>query len=402
LVALSLLAACAPERSASGPPLVLTGLPEPEVRLARALDAFEQLALWHDTSGSASGDVVPTGLIRRWNQGVRVRVAGNTSSSEREYTLRQLRAVAEIAGLSITLLEGEGTDETFRVQFFPEYGAPPGIPSAGCLARFWWNGAGAITRVELYIRSGMRGFGRCVSHEMLHGFGFPAHPHDLRSVMSYTNEGFDDFTEIDRTALRALYRGGVNPGFYHLPALLAARDFLAREMALVPAGGDASALGRPVLDRAVARLRAFAEGPGDRTGIVRGQLGNAYWFGQYVAQDRAEGQRWWALGAERGHADSRFRLGLAVRDAEPTRGLELLREAARQLHPTAMLETGRMTRDGRGRAADPVEARAWLGLAAERNAQGAAAERDQIERQLDAGQVARARARMAELVPPAR
>jgi hypothetical protein len=115
LVALSLLAACAPERSASGPPLVLTGLPEPAVRLARALDAFEQLALWHDTSGFASGDVVPTGLIRRWNQGVRVRVAGNTSSSEREYTLRQLRAVAEIAGRSITLLEGEGTDESFRV-----------------------------------------------------------------------------------------------------------------------------------------------------------------------------------------------------------------------------------------------------------------------------------------------
>lgn len=402
LVVLLTLAACTPERSASGPPLVLTGLPEPEQRLARALDAFEQLALWHDTSGSASGDVVPTGMIRRWNQGLRVRVAGNSSTNERELTLRQLRAVAEIAGLSIAMLEGEGTDENFRIQFFPEYGAPPSIPNAGCLARYWWSGTGAITKVELYIRSGMRGFGRCVSHEMLHGFGFPAHPHELRSVMSYTYQGLDDFTELDRTALRTLYRGGVNPGFYHLPALLAARDFLAREMALVPAGGDASALGKPVLDRAIVRLRAFAEGPGDRSGIVRGQLGNAYWFGQYVAQDRAEGMRWWARADERGHADSRYRLGLAVRDADPARGIDLLLAAAGQGHNTAMLEAGRMLRDGRGRAADPVEAHAWLGLAAARNAQGAAAERDALAGRLTAEQLERARTRAGQLVPAQR
>jgi hypothetical protein len=388
------LGSCAPDRSA-GPPLVLSGLPEPEARLARALDAFEQLTLWREASGAAGGNLEPTGGLRRWNQALRVRLSGNSSSNERTLLLRYLEEAAAIAGLEVRMLEGAGTDENFKIEFFPEYMAPPVLQGAGCVARSWWNGQGALTRVELYIRSGSRGYARCVSHEILHGFGFPAHPHDLHSVMSYTHQGFSDYTAIDKETLKLLYNAELRPGLFHLPAMVAARQVLAREMGL----GDPEALARPVLDRAVARLRAFAEGPGDRTGVVRGQLGNAYWFGQYVAQDRAEGQRWWTLGAERGHADSRYRLGMAVRDADPARGFDLVAAAAGQAHPSAMLEAGRMLRDGRGRTADPVEAQAWFIAGAERNAQGAAADRDALAGRLDADQQARARARAGQLVP---
>jgi TPR repeat protein len=88
-----------------------------------------------------------------------------------------------------------------------------------------------------------------------------------------------------------------------------------------------------------------------------------------------------------------------VRDADPARGFDLVAAAAGQAHPSAMLEAGRMLRDGRGRTADPVEAQAWFIAGAERNAQGAAADRDALAGRLDADQQARARARAGQLVP---
>lgn len=400
-----LLAACTPDRVASGPPLVLSGLPEPEQRLARALDAFEQLTLWRDLSGMAAGPVVPTGGVRRWNEDLRVRFEGQASTRERETVLRLLKEAADLARLNVNILDGAGTNENFKIVFFPEYGAPPGFANAGCLARSWYAGGGGIARVELFIRAGIRDFSGCVSHELLHGFGFPAHPHELNSVMSYVRGGINEFTEIDRTALRALYRGRVTPGMYHLPAMAAARQFLAEEMGLVPAGGDSSALARPVMDRALARLRDQAAGPARNAADLAAQLGNAYWFGHYVAVDRAEGVRFWRAAAQKEHADARYRLGLAARDGSGTaqdaaEAARLIGLAAAQNHGNAMLEFGRIVRDGRGRDADPVEAHAWFAVAAGRNVAGAAAERDALAGRMSADQLGAARARAAQLSPP--
>jgi TPR repeat protein len=372
-----------------------------EAKLSAALDAFEQLTLWRESSGAAGGNLEPTGGIRRWNRELRVRVAGRSSSSELAIVMKYLREATEIAGLRMTLLEGEGTDENFKIEFFPENMAPPVMQAAGCLARTWWAGSGEFTRVELFIRSGSRDFSRCVSHELLHGLGMPAHPHDLNSVMSYTRRGFSDFTEIDKASLRLLYRPEIRPGLFHLPALLAARQVLAAEMAL----GDPAALARPALDRALQRLRDYVQTGQRNAPAIAAQLGNAYWFGQYVAADRAEGVRFWRMAAEKEHADARYRLGLAARDGsgmarDEAEALRWLGLAAAQNHSTAMLELGRMTRDGRGRAADPVEAHAWLGLAAERNVAGAAAERDALGGRLSPEQLTAARARATQLAPP--
>lgn len=373
-----------------------------EAKLSAALDAFEQLALLRDSSGAASGDVNSTGQILRWNQALRVRVAGRSSSSELSLTLRSLNAAAEIAGLQVQMLEGEGTDENFRVVFFPENAAPPGMEAAGCMTRSW--GGAAFTRVELWLRSGSRGFTRCVNHELLHGFGFPGHPHTLDSVMSYSNRGATDWTAIDRYSLKVLYKARFVPGSFHLPAMVVARQYIAEDMGIVAAGGDTSHLARPVMDKAVARLRDQAAGRAPNAAAIAAQVGNAYWFGHYVAVDRAEGVRFWRMGAERENAEARYRLGLAARDGsgmarDAAEAARLLGLAAAQNHGNAMLEFGRIVRDGVGRGADPVEAHAWFAVAAERNVQGAAGERDALGGRLSPEQLAAARARMSELAP---
>lgn len=371
-----------------------------EAKLSAALDAFEQLTLWREASGAAGGNLEPTGGIRRWNRELRVRVAGRSSSSELAIVMKYLREATEIAGLRMTVLEGEGTDENFKIEFFPEYMAPPVLQGAGCVARSWWGGSGEYTRAELHIRSGSRGFARCVSHEILHGLGIPAHPHNLHSVMSYTQQGFSDYTEIDKASLRLLYRAEVRPGLFHLPAMVAARQILAAEMGL----GDPAALARPILDRSVQRLRDYV-GTGQRNApAIAAQLGNAYWFGHHVAVDRAEAVRFWRLAADKENAEARFRLGLALRGGEGIardegEALRWLGLAAAQNHSIAMLEMGRMARDGVGRPADPVEAHAWLALAAERNASGAAAQRDALAARLTPDQLAASRARAAQLAP---
>jgi TPR repeat protein len=375
-----------------------------EAKLSAALSAFEQLTLWRDSTGAAGGVLEATGQIRRWDQPLRVRVVGRSSSSERSIVLRSLTEAAEIAGLQIEMLEGEGTDENFRISFFPENAAPPRMQSAGCATFYSWTGSGRLTRADLDIRSGSRGFSRCVNHEMLHAFGFPGHPHALDSVMSYSSSGKTEWTAIDRYLLKVLYKARFVPGAFHLPAMVAARQYIAEDMGLVAAGGESAHLARPVMDRAVAQLRDHAAGPGRNAPAIAAQLGNAYFFGHYVAVDRAEAVRFWRVAADKENADARFRLGSAARDgegmarddAEAARWLGL---AAAQNHNAAMLALGRMLRDGRGRAADPVEAHAWLSLAAERNAQGAAADRDALAARLSPDQVAASRRRAAELAP---
>ncbi len=378
-----------------------------EAKLSAALDAFEQLTLWRDSSGMASGTLEPTGGILRWNNALRVRVVGRSSSNERASTLKFLRQAAEIAGLTITVEEGDGRGENFRIEFFPEYSAPPMIQNAGCLTRYWHSN-GMIVRVELYIRSGSRGFDRCVSHEMLHGFGFPAHPHELRSVMSYTQQGFNDFTEIDKMALSTLYHPSIRPGMPHLQAMVAARQILAERMEVVPAGGNTTRLSWPVMDRAVARLRELAEGNSRAAATAAIQLSTAFSLGHYVAVNRSEANRYVRQAADRGTPEAQFMVGSMMSErGNPLRddkaAVIYLEKAAVQNHAGAMFVLGGLLASGRGREADPVAAYAWFMLAAERNVREAAMARDNFSANLSAAQIAEAKARAEKLVPqPAR
>lgn len=378
-----------------------------EAKLSAALDAFERMALWRVATGLPTGALESTGGIIRWQQPLRVRMAGRSSSSERSFLLKVLNQAAELANLAIVVENGARSGENFKIEFFPEYGAPPIIPDAGCLARTW-HIQGIMTRVELYIRTGSREYTRCILRAMLHGFGIPGHPNDLDSVLSFTRHGISRFTEADVTTLRTLYHSSVWPGMPHLEAMVAARKLLAERMGLIPAGGDASGLARLTMDRSVVRLRASAEGSGRPAAIAAIQLGIAYSRGNYVRTYRDEANRYMRLAGDGGIPEFQYIVGsMFLEWVSPLRddkaAAHYLEKAALQNHADAMFLLARLLASGRGREFDPVAAYAWFSLAADRKVRGAATARDNLSANLSAAQIAEAKSRAEKFVPqPAR
>jgi len=402
-----------------------------ETNLSTALGVFEQMTLWRDSSEMTSDAPEPTGGILRWHNGLRVRLVGASSSNERAAVLKYLNEAAALANLSIAIEDGEGSGGNFRIEFLPQFKGPPVMQPTGCFPRdriTWGPGSslrirrssrirhsndirhssGMILYVELYLRAGTSDFARCAAHEILHGFGVQAHPHNLHSVMNDTQPDFADFTEIDKMTLRTLYHPSIRPGMPHLEALVAARLILAERMGLVAVGGDASGLAWATMDQSIARLRKLADGNDRSAAIAATQLSIAYMNGHYVGADRAEASRYMRLAADRGMPEAQFAAGLMMSErGSPLRddkaAVIYLEKAAIQNHAGAMFVLGGLLASGRGREADPVAAYAWFSLAAQRNVRGAAMARDNFSANLNAAQIAEAKSRAEKLVPqPAR
>lgn len=396
-----------------------------ETSLSTSLSIFEQMTLWRDSSDVTSGALEPTGGIVRWNQALRVRLVGVSSSSERAAVLKYLNEAAELANLSVSVQDGEGSGENFRIEFRTKDQGPLASQGNGCLVTYpssWrtWrirnasrvrhasdlrHSNGMILHVELRMSVGTRDFARCASHEILHGFGIPAHPHNLHSVMNDTQPDFADFTEIDKMTLRTLYHPSIRPGMPHLEALVAVRRILAEQMDLGSPASGATWLARPVMDQSVARLRKLADGNDRSAAIAATQLSIAYLNGYYVGTDRAEATRYMRLGADRGAPEAQFAAGLMMSErGNPIRddkvAIVYLEKAAVQNHAGAMFALAGLLASGRGREADPVTAYAWYVLAAERNVRGASAARDNLSVNLSAAQIADAKTRAEKLVPP--
>ncbi len=362
-----------------------------------ALALFNEAALWRDSGLPSGGGVFANGNVLRYNTGLRVHIGSATTSSARATAERETRLIAEIAGLGLEFVDS-ADKANLKFVFLQDYMAPPGLPAAGCVTQ--WRSTREVPRdVTIYVRLTQS---NCAAHELMHALGFPGHPHDYDSTLSYTRRGGErSFTELDKLILRTLYRANIAPGTYHLPALVAARAYLANELGLVAAGASPDQLARPFMDAQVARLRGLSEP------FIQMQLGNAYAFGHYVAVDAAEAARFWQLAAEKNNAEALYRIGLALRagrgvagDAAAARAR--LRQASALGHSQAPRTLGEMLRGTEGGAADPVEAFAYLDLAHRRGVAEAPALRDQLAKEFDAATKARAAARAAELptVPP--
>ncbi len=397
-----------------------------ETSLSTSLGVFEQMTLWRDSSDVTSGALEPTGGIVRWNQALRVRLVGVSSSSERAVVLKYLNEAAALANLSVSVQDGEGSGENFRIEFRTKDQGPLASQGNGCLVaspsswRTWRirkasrvrhasdirHSNGMILHVELRLSVGTRDFARCASHEILHGFGIPAHPHNLHSVMNDTQPDFADFTEIDKTTLRLLYHPSIRPGMPHLEALVAVRRILAEQMDLGSPASGATWLARPAMDQSVTRLRAVAEGNGHQAATAAIQLSIAYSLGHYVVIDRKESDRFIRLAVEKGHAEAQFTVGSLLSErGSPMRNdkaaVIYLEKAAAQNHAGAMFVLAGLLASGRGGEADPVAAYAWYILAAARNVPGAAVARDNLSANLSAAQLAEAKSRADKFVPQA-
>ena len=360
-----------------------------EAKLEAALGMFNEAALWRDNMAHSDNRPQPIAGIVRFNEPIRIFLGRTPSNSLPADAERLTREAAALAGLAVSVVESVGS-ANFRFDFFADNATPPGVPPTGCGTATDVRATGLVS-VTLYIRASRPD---CLAHEILHGFGLFGHPHEFDTLLSYKRPPGqrERLTDLDRLALRTLYRSGLSIGTFHLPALLVARQFMAEELGLVAKGADTSALARPVLDRAVERLRAAAD-PGSRA--VQHQLGIAYAFGHYVARDHAQAVHFWTLAANQRHPEALFQLGLALQagrgvavDAPASR--RRLREASSLGHGPAAFAVAQAYRDGIGGWPNALEAYAFFDLAARRNVAQAAAARDALFRAFDEPTRARA------------
>jgi TPR repeat protein len=139
------------------------------------------------------------------------------------------------------------------------------------------------------------------------------------------------------------------------------------------------------------QLRALAEkGHADS----QYKLGTAYDEGLGVAKDYTEAFKWFRLAAEQGHAHSQFRIGdmymsgdgIAKNDAD---AVKWFRKAAEQGLANAQGMLGIMYAKGQGVQPNYVLAYMWLHLASE-GRQGAAQFRDAVGERMTVAQIAEA------------
>ncbi len=367
-----------------------------EAKLLAALELFDAAALWRDAGGPVGGAIYPTGGIIRWDQPLRAHLGSSTMSSVRELAGERLREAAQIAGLALEFVDS-AERANLKLVFLQEYQATPGIQWAGCLTSHR-SQYGRLTDVTVYVRLRNE---TCMAHELMHAFGFRGHPHQLDTVLSYTrrNGTTRAYTDLDRLVLRALYHGKISPGAYSLPALVAARQFLAEELSLVSAGGNAKGFANTFMDDAVVRLRAEAQ---KGNAYIQMQLGNAYAFAHYVEKDMDEAVKFWEMAAAQKNAEAIYRLANAALSGQglaqdPVAARLRLQDAIGLGHGQAAFAFATALRDGVGGQADPVEAFAFFDLASRRSVSNAATARDSLAGTLSEDQKVRARTRAEEL-----
>ncbi len=350
------------------------------------LRGFDEMVLWHDNRTPVSA--------RKWRVPLRVRMTGPMSASYDDLVMERLNRIAGIAGLAVAR---SAADENFLIEFDESSGYIISGRTASCYATTRLGTSGEIVYAKLVINlrvgSGLR---RCIVHELMHAFGFPGHPHGINTILSYVHQA-ETLTDIDEMSLRLLYDPRVTLGMYHLPALIVARRLIAEKLDL----DDPEKYGRKYLDAAVGYLTEAGE---KGNVFVQAQLGNAYFFSQYVEKDEAKAVAWWRRAAEAKHPDAQFRLGFA---AATGRGMprddkaaaEWYRLSSERGYPVALNNLGLLYRDGRGVERDPVMAFMLLRVAETRGYTGAINARVQMAATMSADQITEAERRAAEWKP---
>lgn len=200
---------------ASGCATLDDGPADPAARLDWLVRGYEEIALWDDGATATPP--------RKWTQSLRVRFAGIDGGGFRQVAETELRQMAEIAGLRIDTVVAEAGRENFLIEFAQDQYHWVQGRSAGCLAYSRWNTAGELQHVRLVLDfkqgSALR---QCIIHELMHGFGFPGHPHNLPTVLSYKYSAFA-LTPLDRAVLKAHYDLRIRPNATRDAALAAAR-----------------------------------------------------------------------------------------------------------------------------------------------------------------------------------
>lgn len=370
-----------------------------EKQVEEYLQGFWEMALWRDGRYAV--------WARKWMEPIKVRIVGPMSGSYTELVLDRLRAMAQLAGLEVTVLKPDDKGENFLVEFLDTTQLSAAGRSAGCVATTQYGGPFNRARLQLNLRMGFELRG-CITHELMHAMGFSGHPHAIDSVLSYVHKR-DNITAIDRMALRVLYDPRMKHGTFQLPAMALAREIIVDKMIDDGAPEATREMGHAYLRKLLPLTIDLAEkGNVD----LQHQLGIAYRDGQTVEKDDKRAVEWLtraATGAAKGEwmplrDDLYVALGFALMNgrgapANPAEAVRLYKLAANLGHSTAFNNLGIAYRDGKGVEKDPVEAYKWLAIAAGRKHRLATTNIEKLEPQLLPAQIEEGKRRAASWKP---
>ncbi|MBL8674096.1 MAG: DUF2927 domain-containing protein [Rhodospirillales bacterium] len=171
------------------------------VSLADAAKAFDDTALRVNSSAATE--------IARWTGPIYVAIADRGGlaghAGEIEAAIRSMAAIARVPVERVSM-----DDPRRNIAVRATTGGNSGLPT--CRSHINWNDAGQMVSVEVMVdlETPSR-VTRCINHEVMHSFGFRAHPRGVVSVLSYSHTSQAALTELDRVLLETLYDARLQP-----------------------------------------------------------------------------------------------------------------------------------------------------------------------------------------------
>lgn len=310
--------------------------------------------------------------VFKWRDPIRVKFSGDTADRNREFAMRQLQSVAQVAGIEIAEAAADGAGANLEVEFFDNLKSLPA--NQPCDTSLIFRN-GIIQRAKIRANDG--NVWRCLLHEGMHAMGIPGHPY-RQSVLTYFARG-DKLTETDRLILKTVYSNEVEPGMYPLPALVIIARRLVETAALEDRANTELAA-KVFLQNTVKQMEDFAAGAGDLPVVV-------------LRSGRAT-----SVGLASGRVQTQFLLGVAytrghIVEVDNAKAVAWLTKAAASAHAGAQFLLGEAYFRGAGVERDPVEGYKWCFLAAGKGVLNAKNALRDMESQLQPEQISEGKAR---------
>jgi len=176
-------------------------------------------------------DSTRSAWVSKWDRPVLASVFGAAADAPVADARMTLSEIASITGHQVVWHRDGSADANLLIHFTGERDFVINANEiAGCYTEIH-DAVGRISRVEVFIGIEADGsISDCMTHELMHAFGFHGHALRPTSVLS----GFaptDDLTPSDRLALRTLYDPQLVPGMPRDRALPMARGIMERLLA---------------------------------------------------------------------------------------------------------------------------------------------------------------------------
>jgi hypothetical protein len=258
----------------------------------------------------------------KWQTPIRVRFSGASVERHKEHTLRQLRAVTELTGITLTEAAADDTTANLQIEYFGT--AAPLPPNQPCVTNVTPRDF-AIVRAT--IKANDQDVWRCMLHESMHLMGIPGHPL-YNTILTYFARG-NQLTDVDKLLLKTIYSDTVAPGASPFAVL----DTMAQRIVDSATDTDKNTSRQAAdvfLRDTIQAMENFANGKGEAPtvivrsgkataqGMARGRtdiqyfLGLAYTHGHIVKPDKEKAIGWLQKAAAASHGGAATQLKLAA------------------------------------------------------------------------------------------